>query len=193
MAAALAAVAGASNVLASLGSTAIQSGTSIALQQNEQSYNQNVMSRAEDAFTSAGLPKFLAYSGGNSESTHLPGQQFQLRGSNFYSAGLVGQNVPFLSTPYQAFTHTGRPTAAISNPNTELSGNNEMGVRNGSYTGQTGLADPNWRPGFGYPNFVRGGTNFPGGVNNTMINRPMGTYFNPTVYASHQAAARMLQ
>lgn len=103
------AVAGGSNIIASLGSTGIQSMTSLKMQENEQNYNKSVMDRAEKAYTDVGLPKFQAYSG-NSGANQLPGQQFHMRGSNYYSAGIVGQNVPFLSTPYQSFTHTGQPT-----------------------------------------------------------------------------------
>lgn len=110
-------ISGGSNIAASLGSTGLQSYTSLKLQQNEQSYNQKIMSTATKAYTDAGLPKYMAFSG-NSGGFHLPGQQYHVTGSNFYSAGLVGQSVPFLSTPYQAFTHTGRPNNTVNQQDT---------------------------------------------------------------------------
>jgi hypothetical protein len=131
-------IAGGSNMISSLGSTAIQAGTSMALQSHEQSYNSSVMDRVEKAYTSVGLPKFMAYSGGANNSMQLPGQQFHVRGSNFYSSGLVGQNVPFLSTPYQTYTHTGRPSESTNNsynavpPWNEPGENNEMSNLSGN-------------------------------------------------------------
>lgn len=79
------------------------------------------MDTATKAFTDVGLPKYMAYTG-NSGSLHLPGQQYHVSGSNFYSAGLVGQSVPFLSTPYQAFTHTGRPNTTVNQPSERRAG-----------------------------------------------------------------------
>lgn len=116
-----AAVSGGSNIIASLGSTGLQSYTSLKLQSNEQDYNKGVMQTATKAFTDVGLPKYMAFTG-NSGGLHLPGQQFHVTGSNFYSAGLVGQSVPFLSTPYQAFTHTGRPNNTVNTPTERRAG-----------------------------------------------------------------------
>lgn len=184
MAAALigAAVSGGSNILSSLGTAGIQSATSVGLQSSEQSFNQNVMSRAENAFTSVGLPKYMAY--GGSDDTHLPGQQFQLRGGNFYSAGLVGQNVPFLSTSYQALTHTGRPNVT-NPPNNALGKNNEMGIASSS------------RPGLGYVNFVKGSDSTMPGTSRqppriSMINNPVGTYNSDKQLMNHAMAAKYL-
>lgn len=109
---------GGANLISSLGTAGIQYAAGKSLQSSEQTYNQNVMSRAESAYTSVGLPKFLAYSG-NSGAAHLPGQQFQVRGGNFYSSGLVGQSLPVFSTPMQQYTHQGRPGATIGPPEEE--------------------------------------------------------------------------
>jgi hypothetical protein len=132
-AAGVAAISGASNFATSLASTGLQVYASKSLQQNEQQFNTNVMSRAEKAFTDVGLPKYQAYTG-NSGNLQLPGQQFHIVGSNFYSAGLVGQNVPFLSTPYQSFTHTGRPNESVNESNNNLRSANSPRAGLGFYS-----------------------------------------------------------
>lgn len=107
------AVSGGSNMISSMGSAGIQQGASEKLQENDQNFSREMAGRAESSFTSVGLPKYMAYSGGAQTNTSLPGSQFHLHGSNYFNAGLVGQSVPFISTDYQTLTHTGKP----ENPN----------------------------------------------------------------------------
>lgn len=175
MAAAAAAAIGSagSNLLGSLGTAGIQAATSMKLQSNEQEFNTGVMNRAENAFSSAGLPKFMAYTGNSgSGGLHLPGQQFQVRGGNYASAGLVGQNVPFISTPMQSYTQTGRPNGGSAiRPWNEIQKENEMGEL-------SRFPSQNDRMGLGYGRyFMRGG----------IINQPTTSRALATHVAARQA------
>lgn len=81
-------------------------------QQNIQSYfkgEQGLQSDVQNQFTKAGLPSFMAYTGGNSGSNSLPRQEFSLGGMNRFVGGNVGANMPSTMNAMQQYYHWGNP------------------------------------------------------------------------------------
>lgn len=172
-----------SNLVSSLSTAGIQAFASEKLQSNEQTYNLGIMSHIEDTYANAGLPKYLAYSGGQQKDS-LPGQQFQVRGGAYYSAGLVGQNLPVFPSQYSQYEHQGRPgdtgrMYANVPPWNEVGEENNMQNLNRGQNDRLGLGNGRY--------FVRGQTQYPLGY--TAVNNPTG---NRQV-AAHQQAARIFQ
>lgn len=118
-----AAVSGGSNIASSLGTAGLQIyGNSL---NNQQQYENTLKlsQHAEGAFEEAGLPRYMAYTGGDSG---MPGSKYQVAGGNFYSSGPVNSNLPAYSTAIPQLTHqsTPRPSAnnTMSNNNTPRRG-----------------------------------------------------------------------
>lgn len=153
-AAAATAIAGGSNIMSS-GLTAGMQILGQALNNKAQfQYNDSVINRAEKSFTDAGLPKYMAYSGGGST---LPTQQFQLRGSNFYSAGPVNSNLPVFSTQVQQMSHTASPRKVTNIADTPTSNSTWYVDLNDNVNAVRGQQD---RQGLGYGRFVSAGAEF---------------------------------
>jgi len=178
MAAALAGslVSGGSNITASGLTAGLQILGNTINNNQQQSYNDTVIKRAETAFTDSGLPRYLAYS----SNTNMPTQKFQLQGGNFYSAGPVNANLPTYTTQAQQYTHTAAPREPRNQgariPPVNNFEMNEIPRVNGVPIGQ------NDRQGLGFGryagNFVQGGV---------MLET------RPRDIQQHQQAARFLQ
>lgn len=183
--AAVAALAAGASITSSLGTAGMQIyGNSLNNQQQLSNAN-SMADRAEGAYTSAGLPKYLAWSDSSSGNS-LPGQRFQVAGANFYSAGPVNSNLPVYSTSASQMTHnsTPRPNANIRPPEQfNVDGNNiEMNQR-GRINFVPGLGQ-NDRMGLGFGRY--------NGPNNMVQGGPM-LANRPRDAAMYQNFARALQ
>lgn len=96
--------------------------------QQKQNYNTQVMNRTEKAFTDAGLPKYMAYTGGSSGT---PMNKFQVRGGNFYSAGPVNSNLPTFTSQLQLQTRTAKPRPEADTQTAEPPTENHFNLNDG--------------------------------------------------------------
>lgn len=183
---AAAALAAAGPSIAAGGSNIISSGLTAGLQiygnqlnnQQQFDYNDSVISRAESAFTDAGLPRYMAY---QSNSGSTPTKMYQVAGGNFYSAGPVNSNLPTYTTTAQQAFHSASPRQNVRNNDNQPAIPHWGDLHDGLPMVPIGQND---RQGLGFGrynlanNFVAGGA---------MLNA------NPRNQEVHQAYARALQ
>lgn len=90
---------------AAIGMTAMQNSNNAAMQQAAFSYNDSVINRASDAFTQAGLPRYLAFTAGDTGT--MPSQRYSLGGSNFYTGQMNMGGLQTQHSPMAQMLHLG--------------------------------------------------------------------------------------
>lgn len=111
MAAIAAAIAGtaisaAATVGATVGTAKAQTAQAQQSQTSQQNFQESIIDRGLQSYRDAGLPDFAYWSQGQYNG---PNTLTSLGGSNFYEGSGVNANLPYFTSPWTQYMHTGKP------------------------------------------------------------------------------------